>query len=332
VSRVATSAPAGLAELSWPALGSSVVLRTADGTRVASAREAAARELDAIDRACSRFREDSELVALNRQAGRPTRVSALLAEAIELALRAAELTDGDVDPTLGRALELIGYDRDFDRLPAADAALPRVSSTRRALGAPVSAIRVRARERSGWTSVRLDRDSRTLTLPRGVVLDLGATAKAWAADRSAFAAAAAAGCGVLVAIGGDVATAGPSPDGGWQVHVTDDHRSDPRTDTAGQTISIESGGVATSSITVRRWSHGGRDRHHILDPHTGEPAAGCWRTVSVAAADCADANIASTAAIVRGRDAPGWLRSMGLPARLVALDGSTSEVAGWPAP
>jgi thiamine biosynthesis lipoprotein len=114
--------------------------------------------------------------------------------------------------------------------------------------------------------------------------------------------------------------------------VTDDHRSDPRTDTAGQTVSIESGGIATSSITRRRWSHEGQARHHILDPRTCEPAAGKWRTVSVAAADCADANIASTAAIVRGRDALGWLSGLGLPSRLVALDGSTSEVAGWPAP
>jgi thiamine biosynthesis lipoprotein len=325
--------PAGtttVAELSWPALGSRAVLRVLDGSRAGDAREAAERELDAIDRTCSRFRPDSELVALNERGGRSTAVSELLAEAIELALRAAELTDGDVDPTIGRALELIGYDRDFSELPAAGTR--SLGGTAQGGGTPTVTMRVSARERGGWTSVRLDRRSRTITLPPGVVLDLGATAKAWAADRAAVAAATAAGCGALVAIGGDVATAGPAPAGGWQVHVTDDHRSDPRTDTGGQTISIDSGGIATSSITTRRWSHGGRDLHHILDPRTREPAIGKWRTVSVAAADCADANIASTAAIVRGRDALAWLSALGLPARLVALDGSTSEIAGWPTP
>ncbi|HZD66226.1 MAG TPA: FAD:protein FMN transferase, partial [Acidimicrobiales bacterium] len=70
--------------------------------------------------------------------------------------------------------------------------------------------------------------------------------------------------------------------------------------------------------------------HHIVDPATGAPAGGPWRTVSVAAGTCVDANTAATAAVVRGEDAPAWLGDRGLPARLVAWDGTVRVVAGWP--
>jgi thiamine biosynthesis lipoprotein len=82
---------------------------------------------------------------------------------------------------------------------------------------------------------------------------------------------------------------------------------------------------------VRRWRSGEETVHHVLDPATGRPADGGWRTVSVAAATCLDANIASTAAIVRGPRAIGWLDSLGLPGRLVSDDGRVVRVAGWTA-
>jgi thiamine biosynthesis lipoprotein len=176
--------------------------------------------------------------------------------------------------------------------------------------------------------VSLDRAAGAIALPAGVRLDLGATAKAWAADRAAAAAARAAGCGALVSLGGDVATAGGAPEGGWRIHVTDDHRSGPSA--PGQTVSIEGGGLATSSTAVRRWRHDGHTMHHILDPRTGSPARGPWRTVSIAAASCADANIASTAALIRGARAPRWLAELGLPARLVDCGGAVRVLAGWP--
>ena len=95
-------------------------------------------------------------------------------------------------------------------------------------------------------------------------------------------------------------------------------------------VTIHDGGLATSSTAARRWRRGGDILHHILDPRTGRPAAPVWRTVSVAAATCADANTAATAAIIRGRQAIGWLTGLGLPARLVALDGTVRTLADWP--
>jgi thiamine biosynthesis lipoprotein len=165
-------------------------------------------------------------------------------------------------------------------------------------------------------------------VPRGIRLDLGATAKAWAADRAAAAAAETAGCGVLISIGGDIATCGSAPPGGWRIHVTDDHRSRPSA--PGQTIAILSGGLATSSTAVRRWRHDGHTMHHIIDPHTGMPSQTKWRTVSVAAASCAEANIATTAALVRGAAATSWLTALELPARLVDHDSHALHLSGWP--
>jgi thiamine biosynthesis lipoprotein len=308
------SPPAALPCASWEALGTRIVLRLADGGELARARSRVARELDAIDVACSRFREDSELTRLNACGGRRVRAGTLLLEALELALRAAQLTGGDVDPTIGRALELAGYDRDWRAL-AAPRGEPRPPS-------------ITLRTRAGWETVELDREAGTVRIPAGVRLDLGATAKAWAADRAAHAANAETGAGVLVSVGGDIATCGPAPTGGWLIRVTDDHRSDPSA--PGQTVSIRSGGLATSSTSVRRWSHGGHTMHHIINPRSGAPVSNSWRTVSVAAQDCAQANIAATAAIVRAADAPRWLAGIGLPARLQAVGGRIVTVGDWP--
>jgi FAD:protein FMN transferase len=300
----------------WEALGTSVVLRTSVPDVLPAAREAVELELDRIDRACSRFRSDSELSRANAQAGRWARTGPLLINAVEVALRAAALTGGDVDPTVGHALELAGYDRDWRLLDP-----PGVANDE-----PPT---ITARARHGWREIDLDRVSCAIRVPAGMSLDLGATAKAWAADSAASAAQRAGGCGTLVSVGGDVATAGSAPPNGWTVRVTDDHRG---TLTApGQTVSICSGGLATSSTAVRRWSHAGRNWHHIIDPHIGVPTDATWRTVSVAAATCTDANIAATAALVRADAALGWLESLGLPARLVAEDDEVRTVGDWPA-
>jgi thiamine biosynthesis lipoprotein len=285
-------------EASWEALGTSVVLRLGEPVPIATARSAVERELDAIDAACSRFRADSELTRLNGRSGNEVVVSSLLLEALALALRAAELTGGDVDPTVGVALELAGYDRDWRLLPP-----PPAGGA--ALEEPPPAPRLVAR--SAWRRIRLDPLASSVRVPVGVRLDLGATAKAWAADRAARAAAEAGGCGALVALGGDVATSGPAPAGGWHVRVTDDHRSGPDAD--GQTVTIRGGGLATSSTAVRS----------------------VWRTVSAAAASCADANIATTAALVRAGAAAEWLARTGLPARLVDGSGRVRVVGAWPA-
>jgi thiamine biosynthesis lipoprotein len=303
----------------WRALGTSASVLVDDPVSLPAARASVEAELAAIDRACSRFRDDSELARVNSSAGRTVRVSPLFLEAIEAALRAARLSDGAVDPTVGEALILAGYDRDFALMSgAADSAGP---------AAPPRA-NVRVTRAPGILAIAVDRPNATVTVPRGVQLDLGASAKALAADRAAAAARDATDAGVLVSHGGDIATAGPAPERGWAVRVCDDHRAG--ADAAGQTVSIFSGGLATSSTTVRRWSDAGGERHHIIDPTRGLPAEVVWRTVSVAAGTCVDANTAATAAIVLGGGATEWLSATGLPARLVAIDGGVQHLGAWP--
>lgn len=297
---------------SFPALGSTAIVAVTEPAALPHARAAVEEVVAAFDRACSRFRDDSELCEVNERAGSAVPASALLLDAVEAALRAAALTNGDVDPTVGEALVALGYDRDFDEVGSA--------------GTAVAGVRVASVP--GWRTVRVDRAAGTVRVAAGVLLDLGATAKALACDRAATAARDAAGCGVLVSLGGDIAIAGPAPEQGWRVRVTDDHRAG--TSAPGQWITLRSGGLATSSTTVRRWETPAGHAHHLVDPATAQPAASLWRTASVTAASCLDANIASTASIIRGERALPWLQSLRLPSRLVATDGTVAHVAGWP--
>src|ERR1700682_5316819 len=107
-----------LALSSWKALGTSVHVLATDGGGRARAPPAVSGVCEDVDTAYSRFREDSELSRLNASPGRVVRVSPLLATAIDAAQRAARLTDGAVDPTVGQAIRVAGYDDDFSRVAA----------------------------------------------------------------------------------------------------------------------------------------------------------------------------------------------------------------------
>ena len=329
------SAPA-TAAVSWPALGSTARLAVSDRRALPAARAAVERELAAFELACSRFRDDSELTAVNAADGAPVEVSRTFAHAVAVALRVARATDGLVDPTLGAALRRAGYDRDFELVAGGEAAGGAAASD---AGAGSEARGAAAGDAAApdepfaWRRIEVDELLGVVRLPAGVELDLGASAKALAADHAARAAQLRTGAGVLVALGGDIAVAGDPPDGGWSVRVRDDHRDDAveaGDAGGGETIAIRAGGLATSGTTVRRWIADGELRHHLIDPRTQRPARTPWRTVTVAAASCVDANAAATAALIRGADAPRWLDALGLPARLVARRGATVHVGAWP--
>jgi thiamine biosynthesis lipoprotein len=300
------------ATASFPALGTTAEITTLDAMSLSGAIDVLERELDAIDRACSRFRSDSEVSAIARGRGQWMPASRLLRQALAAGIDAAAATDGAVDPTVGASMRALGWDADF-----------RVVVSRRE---PAEIELVPA---AGWQRIEIDDERGLVRVPAGVEIDLGATAKALAADRAAAAAFRTTGSSVLVNLGGDIAVAGPAPAGGWPILVTDDHRAPSVPD--GQTVAIAAGGLATSSTTVRRWRTTDGIAHHVVDPRTGRPAAEVWRTVSVAAASCVDANTASTAAIVLGEDAPRRLEQAGLAARLVRSDGRVVLTGGWPA-
>ena len=299
-----TSTP--LAQCAWNRWTTDMHLLVTDPAALPRAREVVDAELDAIELAASRFRPDSEISALAAADGVRTPVSPVLADLIEAALSAARMTDGDVDPTVGSAMIALGYDRDIDDLSATAPLLASVTI-------PVN-----------WTHIEFDGSS--IRIPAGTLLDLGATAKAVAADRCAHLVHQQTGSGVLVNLGGDLATAGPAPEGGWHILVqdTDD-------DPASQVTIGTDAGLATSSTRRRRWWRGGEALHHIIDPRTGTSADPVWRSVSVAAGSCLDANTISTAAIIRGYRAPEWIAALGVPARLVDRGGAERFLGGWPA-
>ncbi len=294
---------------SWPVWGMVATVVVTDPDALPGAAAVLRAELAEVGAAASRFDPGSELSRINSRPGHWVRVSELAATLIGAAVDAAELTDGAVDPTVGRALRALGYDRDL--------ALVVSEGT-----PPVTVVYTGPR----WAEVEVDRERSRVRIPPGVELDLGATAKAVAADRAAAAASARTGLPVLVNLGGDIAVAGCPSDQPFPVVLAEDHR-----DTAGPRVWVGDGGVATSTTRVRRWTAGGRERHHLLDPATGRPAGGPWRTVTASAGSCLAANTATTATIAMGARGARWLAATRLPARLVGDDGQVQTVNGWPA-
>ena len=189
---------------SFQALGTTAAVVVTCPSLLVDARNLLEHDLAEIDLACSRFREDSELSRVNRAQGLRVEIGDTFHAALEVGLRAAEQTDGLVDPTLGAELRMAGYDRTFELVRTrAGWHVTRCSPVRRR-----------------WHEVELSDDPPAVRVPRGVELDLGATAKALAADRAAARIARELRTGVLVSLGGDVAVAGRAPEGGWCILIS----------------------------------------------------------------------------------------------------------------
>lgn len=298
------------------AIGTYVVVATQDPHDLPVATRIAREVLADLDETCSRFRADSDLSRVNRSPGTWVRVDQLLVAAVSTACEAARWTDGIVHPLLGRNLVSLGYDRDLALLTSLDEDALEDSSQ------ALVPLQPRGPGLDSWREIRLREDA--VRIPDGSALDLGSTGKAWAADLIATAMTARLSSGGAVSVGGDVAVAGDRP---WPVDVSL-QVDDPPT----ARVWLTGGGLATSSTLVRRWTHRGRVRHHLLDPRTGLPAPEVWATVTATGPSCVAANAASTAAVVLGEQAPRWLANAGVSARLVSPDGSVCRVGAWPEP
>jgi thiamine biosynthesis lipoprotein ApbE len=302
------SVEAVLSHDSFNAMGTDHTVIVDEAEALPAAMAVVRRQFEEIDETCSRFRDDSELSHLNARSGcGDIPLSPVLEEAIVAAFDSAVMTGGLVDLTVGRCVVEVGYSVTFRELPAD--------------GPP---LELNVRQVVGWRALGYDPVAHTLSLPAGVGIDLGASGKAWAADRAAAAVASSLGVSVLVNCGGDIAVRGLAPPGGWPVRVAVDVDAD-----EWQDVVIFDGGLATSGTTSRRWRRGGVELHHIIDPATGLPAQTPWAMVSVAAATCVEANAAATAALILGDRAPAWLDDLKLPARLVDKRGGVRFAGGW---
>ncbi len=305
---VPTTSATSTTSTTFRALGTSTFVAVRDPHELDLARQLADEVLRDVDEVCSRFREDSDLSRVNARPGRWVSVDPLLVSAVAVAVAAARETEGVVHPLLGRQLVQLGYDRDFDSL--VDVADTGVETDPPGLHA--------------WRLIDLD-PSGGIRIPDGASLDLGATGKAWAADLVAAAYEQELKSPAIVSVGGDVRIAGTSSDP-WPIAVSERPGDDPDT-----VVTLDRGGLATSSTQVRRWARGGVRRHHLLDPRTGRPAHEVWRTVTATGPTCAAANAATTAAVVLGHEAPSWLESRGVTARLVGMAGDVRITGAWPA-
>jgi FAD:protein FMN transferase len=287
-----------------------VVVDSNDRERSQAAAAAVRLHMDAVSAAVNRFDPDSEISQLNRTPDRLFALSKLAIELLSCAADVAKFTDGAVVPTLGRQLRDAGYVCDIDTIKE------RLS--------PASSPSYSAN--SGH--VELDRRLGCARLSRGTELDLGATAKAWTVDTAVAAAAAAAQCAVVVSIGGDLAC---SLEHDWPVGVAETEGTEPT-----QVVTLSHGALATSSVMARRWRVVSADDHdphwanHIIDPGTGRPVDGPWRTCSVWAPTAVRANALSTAALVWGESAVDQLTERGAAALLIGKDGNATTVGDWP--
>jgi len=250
-----------------------------------------------LERIFSRFDPDSELSELNRRG--TLRVGRELLDVVDLSLAARDRTSGRFDPTVHDALLAAGYDRTFDEVAADGRGCdPRAPGILRCAG-----------------SVRVDRRTRRIALGSGVHLDLGGIAKGYAVDRAAQILGAAGPC--LVDAGGDIAARGA----GWPIGL----------DTGDGTLTLElgDGAVATSGRDRRRWTRGGEELHHIIDPATGLPAAGDLLRVTAVAATATDAEVRAKALFLAGAEnAEREANATATPALLVTLDGRTLFAGG----
>jgi FAD:protein FMN transferase len=261
------------------AMGTDVSLYGPDGDAFNEALAAIQRVFETEERRFSRFRDDSELTAVNRLAGRWVPVSAPFERVVRLALDHASATGGAFDPTVLHALMAAGYDRDFDEV---------LAGARGALHPPVPCGR--------WTEVQVRHGA--VRLPPEVGLDLGGIAKGWTVD---LAAAGALGAGLgwaVVAAGGDLAILGDAPM--LEIPIEDPET----TERAMATLRLDHGALATSSVAKRAW---GRDLHHVIDPRTGSPLRSDTVQATVWAPTCTEAEVLATWALLRGPEAANQL-------------------------
>ena len=245
----------------------------------------------------SRFLTTSELSELNRQSGEWVQVSEPLFNIMSRAIQLARDTNGRFDPTQLDSLEGMGYGRSFETLSHAmpSSITPTVT-------------------KHNFEQIALDPISQAIRCPAGVRIDLGGIGKGFTAQTAVSFLNQYGPC--LVDAGGDV-TAGDAPlgDPGWPVGIG---MPGAGKKPAIARLWLKNKSLATSGVDYRRWTQGGVQRHHIIDPQTAVSAQTDALTVSVVAEDACTAEAWATAALVVGsRDGLALLTAVNLQAAII---------------
>ena len=255
----------------------------------------------------SRFLSSSELSLLNRSPGRWFLASPDLFELVKLSRLYYERTGGLFDPTILTDLKRVGYDRSIDELRQT-----QPDSGNPSLVEPAG----RLIDRPYFGMVQVDEELSTIWLPEGMEIDLGGIAKGWIAEKAAEGLShTTSAC--AVSAGGDMALVGVPDDlDYWEIEL-----EDPRNPTQALTmLKVGPGAIATSSVVKRSWRQGEKQRHHLIDPRTGEPAQTDWLSVTVIAARAAAAEVFAKALLIAGSGQAMELFSRNQEISFIAID------------
>jgi len=251
----------------------------------------------------TRFSEDSELSALNQSSGSRFQASTELFSVVALTRRFFQLTRGLFDPSILPDLLRVGYDRSMDVL--------------RELGPSPLFGTMLANEHASFSEMELDESNQTILLPPGMAIDLGGIAKGWIAEQAA-AILSRYSTACAVDAGGDMFLVG-LPDGLEQWPVALEDPLEPENILT--SLQVDPGAVATSTITKRAWQQAGKNRHHIIDPRTREPAVSDWISVTVIAPHAYEAEVFAKALLILGpQGAEEIVRHSGIQFTYLAVD------------
>jgi thiamine biosynthesis lipoprotein len=291
--------------------------------------DAAAAEVAALEARWSRFLADSDVSRCNTAAGAgPVTVAPETAALVATAVEWWRATAGCFDPTVLPALLAHGYDAPIDTVrsrPAARWSVVSAPPGRAPVRIPAVGRRPVTGPSPGGIGIVVDTERHTVRLPAGVGLDLGGIGKGAAADRVVTLLRERGVAAACVSLGGDVRAFGPgSGPHGWSVPVEDPIAPD----TVWFTHPVADGAIVTTTDRFRRWQHGGRTQHHLIDPATGRPAASGLTAVVVAHPSATAAEALATAAYVAGPARAGALvTAHGGRCWTVATDGTRREEA-----
>ncbi|MCU1393356.1 MAG: thiamine biosynthesis lipoprotein ApbE [Ilumatobacteraceae bacterium] len=317
---VSTIATRPVAEAHFRAMGTRAHIIVTDGDNALLHRAIA--RVEELESRWSRFRDNSEISRLNRNAGEFCHVSADTSLMVERAIELWRMTGASVDPLVLGAVIDAGYDRSFETL---------------------SELRSRASSRRApepWTMIactdidlHLEQDGASPTsagarhrirLPRGAQFDPGGIGKGLAADMIVAELLMAGASGACVNLGGDLRVDGRAPqDGGWTVAIDHPTGEDPIA-----VVHVGDGAVATSSTLRRTWMVGEERRHHLIDPSTGRPSTTDLVQATVIAGQAWVAEGLAKAVLLRGSHHPFDLLPDGIEAMAVHRDGRILASAG----
>jgi len=278
------------------------ILLAAESKQPEQVFETAQKFVEQSEQRFTRFKETSELSALNRSAGNWISVSPEMLDLLLVALECHHATNGIFDPAILPDLQAAGYTKSFDQLLEHSADLsPKLN---------------RGSRSNPFAAIEIDSLQGRVRLPKGMQVDLGGIAKGWIAERAAHKMAEhTSACGVNA--GGDMFLIGhPQGRENWEVAL-----EDPRNPIQDLMILLVDGGaVATSSVIKRSWIQGEIKRHHLIDPRTGEPAETPWLSVTVFAPKAALAETFAKAILIAGPDGADTLLDNNSEVSFIAVD------------